>query len=109
MQLAWDEEDSTQVAIKFVARGSAYLSRAAEREILNHRLLTGHAHIVQFKEVQFLILGRALSVRLTAPACMIPNPSGMALDPAGARQRHTCAEAPSCGHPQATQGLFTRS
>ena len=52
MQLAWDEEDSTQVAIKFVARGSAYLSRAAEREILNHRLLTGHAHIVQFKEVR---------------------------------------------------------
>ena len=52
MQLAWDEEDSTQVAIKFVARGSAYLSRAAEREILNHRLLTGHAHIVQFKEAR---------------------------------------------------------
>ncbi len=52
VQLAWDEEDSTQVAIKFVARGSAYLSRAAEREILNHRLLTGHAHIVQFKEAR---------------------------------------------------------
>ena len=52
VQLAWDEEDNTQVAIKFVARGSAYLSRAAEREILNHRLLTGHAHIVQFKEVR---------------------------------------------------------
>jgi len=60
VQLAWDEEDSTQVAIKFVARGSAYLSRAAEREILNHRLLTGHAHIVQFKEVQSRTFGMGL-------------------------------------------------
>ncbi len=63
MQLAWDEEDSTQVAIKFVARGSAYLSRAAEREILNHRLLTGHAHIVQFKEVQPLTFSTDLLFR----------------------------------------------
>ena len=61
VQLAWDEEDSTQVAIKFVARGSAYLSRAAEREILNHRLLTGHAHIVQFKEVPFRTFGMGLA------------------------------------------------
>lgn len=51
MQLAWDEWEGVQVAIKFVARGSAYLSRATEREILNHRLLTGHPFIVGFREV----------------------------------------------------------
>ena len=52
VQLAVDEWAGVQVAIKFVARGSAYLSRAAEREILNHRLLTGHPFIVGFREVR---------------------------------------------------------
>lgn len=52
VQLVWDEKDGIHVAIKFVVRGSAYLSRAAEREILNHRLLSGHPHIVQFREVR---------------------------------------------------------
>ena len=51
MQLAIDKQTGGQVAIKFVPRGSPYLHRAAEREILNHRLLEGHKHIVQFHEV----------------------------------------------------------
>ena len=51
MQLAHDGSTGEEVAIKFVPRGSPYLHRAAEREILNHRLLAGHAHIVQFREV----------------------------------------------------------
>lgn len=51
VQLAHDGKTGEEVAIKFVPRGSPYLHRAAEREILNHRLLAGHAHIVQFREV----------------------------------------------------------
>lgn len=51
VQLARDKHTGAQVAIKFVPRGSPYLHRAAEREILNHRLLEGHRHIVQFHEV----------------------------------------------------------
>ena len=52
VQLAHDGKTGEEVAIKFVPRGSPYLHRAAEREILNHRLLAGHAHIVQFREVR---------------------------------------------------------
>ena len=52
MQLAHDGSTGEEVAIKFVPRGSPYLHRAAEREILNHRLLASHAHIVQFREVR---------------------------------------------------------
>ena len=81
MQLAWDEEDSTQVAIKFVARGSAYLSRAAEREILNHRLLTGHAHIVQFKEVRLPAIGLALRSPAPVPPDTVCNPAGVGESP----------------------------
>ncbi len=51
VQLARDKHTGAQVAIKFVPRGSPYLHRAAEREILNHRLLEGHRHIVQFHQV----------------------------------------------------------
>ncbi len=61
MQLARDSETGEEVAIKFVPRGSPYLHRAAEREILNHRLLAGHAHIVQFREVR---LGEMFGVML---------------------------------------------
>lgn len=51
VQLAVDLQMEQEVAIKFVQRGSDYLQYAADREILNHRLLGGHAHIVQLKEV----------------------------------------------------------
>ena len=85
MQLAWDEEDSTQVAIKFVARGSAYLSRAAEREILNHRLLTGHAHIVQFKEVRLTAFAHQRHSLHLHHKVMTASPVGNALERHGLR------------------------
>lgn len=59
VQLAKDKQTGEQVAIKFVPRGSPYLHRAAEREILNHRLLEGHKHIVQFHEVCCKVLVQA--------------------------------------------------
>lgn len=83
MQLARDSETGEEVAIKFVPRGSPYLHRAAEREILNHRLLAGHAHIVQFREVRlgemFGVMLRThlrnvsmLQAHATRAICMLP-------------------------------------
>jgi serine/threonine protein kinase len=72
VQLAVDLQMEQEVAIKFVQKGSDYLQYAADREILNHRLLGGHAHIVQLKEVHLSTFHDTYTSAVVQPAAMAP-------------------------------------
>lgn len=50
VQLARDKRTGELVAIKFMKRGSKYITRHVEREIISHSLLK-HPHVVELKEV----------------------------------------------------------
>lgn len=50
VQLALDTYTNQEVAIKFLERGPG-ISKGVVREVRNHRLVSMHPHVVQFKEV----------------------------------------------------------